>query len=497
VNKQIRVGFPAARVLRLVIPVLLLVLAGRAFNAEAQTETNLYSFGGSPNDGLFPYAGLVQGSDGNFYGTTQQGGASGNGAVFRISPSGTYTTLYSFVGYPGDGEWPYAGLVQGSDGNFYGTTEMGGTNSKGTVFRISPSGSETILYSFPGFPNDGTAPVAGLVQGSDGNFYGTTEMGGTNNVADGGDGTVFRISPSGTYTNLYSFGSHSNDGIEYAYSAGLVQGSDGNFYGATSLGGGNSLSGRCPDGCGTVFRITPSGSETVLYSFGNSPPFAFYPQAGLVLGSDGNLYGTTEYAIMGAGTVFRISLSGSYTSLYSFAGSPAGAWPLAGLVQGSDGNFYGTTSAGGTSANCGHGCGTVFRISPSGAYTSLYSFGSYPGDGGGLWAGLVQGSDGNFYGTTEYGGTYGYGTVFKVTVPLNPPANQISAVQITGNDVAFSIPSVAYETYQLQFTTDLASGIWSNVPGVSVTNSIGALLTLTNTGGAVGPQGFYRFVITP
>ncbi|MGD0058073.1 MAG: choice-of-anchor tandem repeat GloVer-containing protein [Verrucomicrobiia bacterium] len=129
--------------------------------------------------------------------------------------------------------------------------------------------------------------------------------------------------------------------------------------------------------------------------------------------------------------------------------------------------------------------------------TVLYSFGSSPNDGNDPHAGLVQGSDGDFYGTTWAGGTHGQGTVFKLSVPLNPPANHISAFQIMGNDVAVSIPSVAYETYQLQFTTDLACGTWSNVPGVSVTNSIGALLTLTNSGGAVGPQGFYRFAITP
>jgi uncharacterized repeat protein (TIGR03803 family) len=154
--------------------------------------TTLYSFVGSPNDGSTPVSGLVQGSDGNLYGTALDGGTHGDGTVFRISPSGTYTNLHSFVGYPNDGTEPYAGLVQGSDGNFYGTTYQGGTNNYGTVFRISPSGSFTNLYSFVR-PPDGSEPQARLVQGSDGNFYGTAYDGGTND-----DGTVFRISPSGS-----------------------------------------------------------------------------------------------------------------------------------------------------------------------------------------------------------------------------------------------------------------------------------------------------------
>ena len=173
------------KILRIPLVIGLVVLAGRAFNANAQTETVLYSFGSSPSDGAEPFAGLVQGSDGNFYGTTENGGTSGEGTVFRISPSGTYTDLYSFSGIHLNGYWPYAGLVQGSDGNFYGTTSQGGTGDVmqgglGTVFRISPSGSYTNLYSFGSYTTDGDYPYAGLVQGSDGNFYGTTQDGGAN-----------------------------------------------------------------------------------------------------------------------------------------------------------------------------------------------------------------------------------------------------------------------------------------------------------------------------
>ena len=481
-KKPSNVRLATEKSLRLIIGVILLVLASRTFNANAQTETNLYSFVGSPNDGRYPFVGLVQGSDGNFYGMAYAASTNCScGTVFRISPSGTYTNLSSFVVSPTDGTIPMAGLVQGSDGNFYGTAHGGGTSTNcnggcGTVFRISPSGSYTNLYSFGGFPTDGSIPN-GLVQGSDGNFYGTTIRGGTNNY-----GAVFRISPSGSYTNLYSFGGFPTDG---SIPNGLVQGSDGNFYGTTGDGGTNFCN------CGTVFRISPSGTKTNLYSFGSHLSDGVRPSTGLVQGSDGNFYGTTiRGGTNNYGTVFRISPSGSYTNLYSFVGSPPN-----GLVQGSDGFFYGTAFYGGTSTNCN--CGTVFRISPSGDYTNLYSFGTSPTDGNNPDAALVQGSDGNFYGTAFYGGANDNGTVFKLTVPLSPLANQISAVQIAGNDIAVNIPSVAYETYQLQFTTDLTSGAWSNVLGASVTNSIGALLTLTNFGGALQPQGFYRFDITP
>ena len=459
------------------LAILFLLLAVHSGGAGGQTLTNLYWFGSQPTDGRHPSAGLVQGSDANFYGTTLEGGAGGCGTVFRISPSGSYTNLYSFTG-GSDGGDPSAGLVQGSDANFYGTTLEGGAGGCGTVFRISPSGSYTNLYSFTG-GSDGGDPSAGLVQGSDANFYGTTHGGGA-----GGCGTVFRISPSGSYTNLYSFTGGSDGGDP---SAGLVQGSDANFYGMTSYGGNTNLNDG--EGFGTVFRISPSGTYTNLYSFSGYPSDGVEPNDGLVRGCDGNFYGTTSGGeACGFGTVFRISPSGSYTNLYSFTGGSDGGWPWAGLVQGSDGNFYGTTLGG--------GAGTLFRISPSGSFSNLYSF-SLSFSEGYSPKQLVQGSDGNFYGITYYGGASDYGSVFRFSVPLNPPANQISAIQISSNDIAITITSVAGETYQLQYSDDLTDGTWSNVVGASVTNSIGAMLTLTNFGGASLPQRFYRFVITP
>jgi uncharacterized repeat protein (TIGR03803 family) len=474
---------------RIPLVIVLLVVAGQAFHANAQTETTIYSFSSSPTDGHVPYTGLVQGCDGNFYGTTIEGGDygfGGDGTVFQISPDGTETPLYFFGIFPTDGVGPDGALVQGSDGNLYGTTSYGGTNSDGTVFRISPSGNYASLYSFVGSPTDGNSPQAGLVQGSDGNFYGTTSGGGTN-----GWGTVFRISTNGIETVLYSFVGPSTDGVNPV--AGVVQGSDGNFYGTTFYGG---TSHNCFQGCGTVFRISPGGSYSNLYSFVGPPSDGQWPRGGVVQGSDGNFYGTTQDGgTYGSGIVFRVSSSGTYTNLYSFTGPPYdGAGPYAGLVQGSDGNFYGTTASGGASRNCYLGCGSVFRISTNGIETVLYSFVGSPTDGAVPYAGLIQGSDGNFYGTTYTGGG-SYGTVFKLTVPLNPPANQISQIQLSGTNIVFNIPSVAYETYQLQFSSSMDPTNWINEGGTIT--SIGALLTLTNFGGALQPQGFYRFDITP
>ncbi len=240
--------------------IALVLLCRAAISSSAQSLTTLHAFAGYPNDGSAPSAGLVQATDGNFYGTTYAGGTSGNcqggcGTVFRITPGGTLTTLHSFDCY--DGASPTAALVQGTDGNFYGTTYGGGANQYyGTVFKITPSGTLTSLYSFCAQANctDGSMPYAGLVQGTDGNFYGTTLEGGANSgcsLGSGTCGTVFKITPGGTLTTLHSFCAQSgcaDGGNPYA---GLVQASDGNFYGTTFERGAN--------GYGTVFKITPSG----------------------------------------------------------------------------------------------------------------------------------------------------------------------------------------------------------------------------------------------
>jgi uncharacterized repeat protein (TIGR03803 family) len=298
------------------------------------TESVFHSFAS------MPWAGLMQASDGNFYGTTASGGTAGHGTVFKMTPSGTESVLYSF---PAGSSEPYCGLIQGTDGNFYGTTGANGTSDDGTVFQITPSGTETVLHAFPKTGTDGQIPYAGLIQGSDGNFYGTTYFGGSH-----GFGTVFKVTPGGTETVLYSFAGGS-DG-EHPY-AGVIQGSDGNFYGTTYQGG--------TSGYGTVFKLTPSGTETVLYSFAGGSSDGADPVAGVTQGTEGNFYGNTSLG--GAdnlGTVFELTPSGTETILHAFAGgSSDGANPSANLVQSSDGNLYGSTGAGGSS-----GDGTFFEV---------------------------------------------------------------------------------------------------------------------------------------
>jgi uncharacterized repeat protein (TIGR03803 family) len=306
----------------------------------AGVETVIWSFG-SGTDGVDPYGSLIQGTDGNFYGMTYGGGTNGNGTVFKITPAGAETVLYSF-GNGIDAQEPYGALVQGSDGDFYGMTYGGGTNDDGTVFKITPAGVETVLWSF-GDGSDGYEPYGSLVQGSDGNFYGLTYGGGT----AGGYGTVFKITPAGAETILWSLGS-GTDG-ENPYGS-LVQGSDGNFYGMTEEGG--------TIGAGTVFKITPAGAETVLWSFGSGAD-SQNPYGSLVQGGDGNFYGLANSGgANGGGTIFQITPSGTETVFYSFYGTNSDArYPYSDLTFGSDGTLYGFSNAGGPDGN-----GVVFKF---------------------------------------------------------------------------------------------------------------------------------------
>ena len=371
--------------------------ATAAIASPAQGFTTLLNFTGG--NGANPQASLIQGTDGNFYGTTLSGGTSNNcgssgcGTVFKITPSGALTTLQSF--HSSDGASPQAGLLQATDGNLYGTTSEGGVDFDGTVFKITPSGTLTTLHTFKG--TDGSFPTAGLVQATDGNFYGTASNGGAN-CGSVGCGTVFKITPSGTLTTLHSFA-----GGDGALPNGLVQANDGNFYGTTYTGGANNY--------GTVFKITSGGTLTTLYSFDFS--HGTKPSAALVQATDGNFYGTTSEGgassncgSAGCGTIFKITPSGTLTTLHNFSGGD-GAAPVAGLVQATDGNFYGTTYGGGT-----YSVGTVFKITASGTLTTLHSFDS--SDGARPQAGLVQATDSNFYGTAYFGGADNDGTVFKL-----------------------------------------------------------------------------------
>ncbi len=310
-------------------------------------------------DGAYPMGGLIQATNGSLYGTTQQGGANGAyGTVFKISSTGALTTLYSFCAQTGctDGSYPIAGLVQGTDGNFYGTTMGGGANDAGTVFKLTPTGALTTLYSFCTQTSctDGDAPYAGLIQATNGNFYGTTEGGGAND-----SGTIFEITSTGALTTVYNFCAQTNCTDGATPLGGLVQGSNGNLFGITMGGGANN-------GHGTVFSITTAGSLTTLYSFcaQSSCADGAFPLAALIQGNDGNFYGTTaeggnsNVCINGCGTLFRITSGGTLTTLENFD-LANGYDPSGGLMQATNGILYGTTYQGGTDPSYG----TVYSLS--------------------------------------------------------------------------------------------------------------------------------------
>jgi uncharacterized repeat protein (TIGR03803 family) len=402
------------------------------------TETVLHSFDASSIDGLFPSGDLIQATDGNFYGVSGGGGAHGFGTVYKVTPAGVETVLYSFGASSIDGVGPCGSLIQATDGNFYGVTQFGGSASNvGTIYKVTPAGVETVLHSF-GVPyNDGRSPGAGLIQATDGNFYGTTSDGGAH-----GSGTVYKITPAGVLTILYSFPFASSTDGSVPQSI-LLQGTDGNFYGTTSAFGAY--------GKGTVYKVTPAGVETTLYSFGASSTDATESYGGLIQGVDGNFYGTTyRGGVHDDGTVYKITPAGVETVLYSFGVSIAdGVLPsrAGSLIQGTDGNFYGTTYSGGANAVGGgaiaHAAGTAYMITPAGVETVLYSFGASGTDGINPNGSLIQGTDGNFYGTTYSGGANGgtggigniYGTVYKII--LKTP---------TATNIAFSLFPSGYFT---------------------------------------------------
>jgi len=511
-----------------------LLLCATPIGLPAQILTTLVSFNGTNGD--FPGNGaLVQGTDGNFYGTTLGSGNGSKGAagtVFKITPGGELTTLYNFCSKSGctDGATPYAGLIQASDGNLYGTTFQGGANDSGTVFRITSGGALTTLYSFCSQPGplgppfgcaDGVSPSVGLIQASDGNLYGTTPSGGaTNPIGLGGPngiGTVFRITLGGTLTTLYSFCSQPQCADGGQPTAGLIQATDGNLYGTTES---------------TAFKLSLEGALTTLYTFCSVDcPLP----SGLIQATDGNFYGTTVGGgTSDDGTVFKMTPAGALTTLYSFCSRPGctdGEGPLTGLIQASDGNFYGTTPLGG-----GSGVGTVFKITPGGTLTTLYTF-SDGSDGASPIAGLLQATDGNFYGTTMGGSfgdaTYG-GTVFKLTPASSAPAiNQSdgilngasfeagivagSLITIFGIDLSLitdswsnaivngNLPtsldgvkvSVGGEAAYISYISPtqinaLAPNVGTGLVPVTVTNSSGTSSAVTVTVEAVGPA-FFRW----
>jgi len=344
-------------------------------------------------------------------------GARGVAIVFALVTSGVpaaqaqvYQDLYTFTG-GADGGQPYAGLIRDAAGNLYGTTYYGGVNCQyfilptlppcGVVFKLDTSGKETVLYQFQ--LGDGANPIASLIRDKAGNLYGTNYTGGSGNcqAQNGlfGCGTIFEVSPNGTQTVLHNFA-----GPDGAFpAAALIRDAAGNLFGTTTLGG----SGRCtgnPAGCGVVFKLDTTGKITVLHNFSGYPKDGEFPLASLLLDRAGNLYGTTSMGgAFNDGIVFKLNKTGKQTVLYTFTGGRDGGNPQAGLIQDTSGNFYGTTYTGGSGRNCPtDGCGTVFKLTPTGKETVVHSF--QGSDGANPTAGLVRDSAGNFYSTALNGG---------------------------------------------------------------------------------------------
>ena len=387
--------------------------------------------------------GVIRASDGNFYGTTAYGGSANFGTIYKVTPAGTATILVNFTGP--NGTYPNAGVIQASDGNLYGTTTGGGGDAMGhpfatqfgTVFKVTLDGTLTTIFTFTydsvadRYPN-GLAPVAALVQATDGNLWGTTSNGGTDSDTNNDYGTIFKMSLTGTL--LMSVTVHGLPDAEPQFPrARLIQGTDGNFYGTSYKGGDLAFSG------GTVFRCTPLGVVTVLHGF--TDPEGNSPEGGVVQGSDGNIYGTTEGGgSSNLGAIYRVTPAGDFTVLHQFTGSQStadGAQPFGEMILAQDGNFYGTTTGGGAGA-----LGTIFQLTPAGVYTTIYSFPNTGMPGAGTTGQqprgtLLQTTDGNFYGTTTGGGPSGVGTVFRLNVvPRCTLLNISTRLKVqTGNNV--------------------------------------------------------------
>ena len=430
---------------------------------HAQTYTPLHFFSAAEGGAESYPAVLAQGRDGNLYGTTAGGGGSNCcGSVFRMTPSGTLTIIYNFSGP--DGQDPRGGLTLGTDGNFYGTTEYGGTHSIGTIFQITPTGTLKTLYNFTG-STDGDYPLTAPVQGKNGAFYGVTFYGRT-----------YSITSSGTFKAL------PGSIVGPSYGA-LLLANDGNFYG-TSLGGGSY---------GSVFRLSASGAVTTIYKFDNTHGAS--PYGTLVQGSDGFLYGTTEYggtATNAAGVVFKLSTKGQITVLHSFdgSGSTDGFNLFAGLVAASDGNRYGTTAAGPNSP----GYGVLFRISESGAYSIFHDFDGTQGES--PYPTPMQHTNGLVYGITA-ASTAGGGVVYSYNNSLAKFASLMTTSGTAGQTVEIlgtgltGTTAVRFGGGSASFTVVSDTDMTAVIPA----NGTSGFVTVTTPGGTLNSN--KTFAITP
>lgn len=394
-------------------------------------------------DGANPYGELTKGNDGNFYGTTSSGGTNGVGTIFKITPTGAFTVLKHLVS--ADGSNPRGHLVLAPDGNFYGCTYAGGAFGYGTIFKITATGTLTVLHSLSSAA-DGANCYGSLVRGSDGLFYGITNGGGTS-----GMGTIFKITSAGTYTVLHNM--INADGVHSQ--SDLIQATDGNFYGMANSGGANFQ--------GTIFKITSAGTFTVLRNLSSSTD-GQAPYGALLQATDGLLYGMcANGGDHSSGTVFKITTAGTFTKLFSFTSATDGGNPKGSLVQSTDGKLYGMTSIGGNST-----FGSVFKISTAGTFTFLNSFnGSVNGNA--PFETLVQSTTDNaYYGTTSSGGTFGYGTVFKICGGVHTVLHSFNSSSEGG-------------TPQGSLVQDSNNNFYG-IASTGGTNGVGTIFKITSTG---------------
>jgi len=439
---------PANSYFRAVILVALVALCAGAI-ASAQTVATVYNFLGGTKSGANPwYVTLVQGTDGDLYGTTYNGGSKSMGTAFKVTTTGTFTLLHSFAGGATDGANPTGGLTLGTDGNFYGTTQQGGSQSQGTVFQMTTAGTVTVLHSFNA-AIDGGFPWQAPIEGSDGNYYGTTASGLDNT------GLLYKITTSGTYTTLYKF----TQSVGYSPISAPVQGTDGFLYIPVSLGG--------AEFCGSVVKLSTAGALQGSYSFpcgaGGSLPIGPLVQA-----SNGNFYSTTQDGgTNGRGTIYQITTALAATVLHSFGATFGdGEYPSAGLLLATDSNYYGSAAEGGT-----YDDGILFNTSTSGTYDDLYSFNNSSNLT--QMAPLsppVQDTNGTLYGVTEFGGTNNVGTVYSLNMGLaafvNSPlfsGKEGSKVLILGEHLA-GTSEVSFNGVPAEFKIQSDTHLTATVP---------------------------------
>ncbi len=471
---------------------------------SAQAQTLNYFADLTANNGWEPYASVVQAPDGNFYGAGTNGILGGGGNMFRMTPSGELTSIYKFCSLSGcaDGDFVTSAPLVGTDGNLYGVASGGGGSALtgsagGTVFQMTLDGKLTVVYTFCSLAScaDGATPN-GITLGDDGNFYGTTVYGG---VGDGGPGVIFKVTPDGAYTRLHAFCAEANcaDGDKPFFPP--VQGNDGNFYGVAGSGG--TLGG------GVFYKVTASGKYSVLYNFCNFQNSSCldggYPNA-IAKDADGNFVGTAIGGTSGYGVIFKITPTGQYTVLHNFAPNGNMGGPQTPLTLGSDGNLYGTFNGSGSGTWGPFGRGGIYEVTSKGGFKLLYSFcPSCNSSGFSPLDPVFQGTDGNFYGTTAFGGiggwkgeAYGFGTVFQFSNNLGPFAQTVPAAGKSGKSVLIlgygliGSSSVTFNGMAAAFKVESDTCIRATVPSGATTGTV-SVVTASGT-----LNGSPQFIVT-